>query len=71
MDEDVMPVFVIKAKDRLADAAVYAYYKACVQHGLTEQAREVAKALEEICAWQERNPDRIKMPDHKHVGVTK
>lgn len=68
--DDPMPVFVIKAKDKLALRTLEAYTTLCVQLGLDEQAREVDKAYEEMRQWQERNRDRIKFPDHPHVPAT-
>lgn len=65
--EDPMPVFTIKGQDRLAVAAVEGYRAICENAGLTEQAHQVAIAGREIHDWQQRNPDRLKFPDHKHV----
>lgn len=62
-----MPVFVLKAQDKLAPFTVEAYHGLCCAAGLYDQACEVSDALEEIVAWQRRHPDRVKMPDHKHV----
>lgn len=64
---DPMPQFTIKAKDGLALAAIRAYRELCVRVGLTEQAVEVGKALDEMRAWRDRNPFAVKMPDHAHV----
>lgn len=69
IDDDSMPVFVIKAKDRLAVAAVRYYGELCVEAGLTGQSREVAKALAEIVSWRSRHRDLIQMPDHPHVPI--
>ena len=67
---DPMPVFTIKAKDRLALDAIEAYRRACLSFGLSDQAAEVGKAMREIEDWQKRNPNAVKYPDHKHVPVT-
>jgi hypothetical protein len=64
---DPMPVFTIKAKDKLALRAVDAYRILCEGLGLDEQAREVERAYTEIDEWRQRNPGEIKLPDHKHV----
>jgi len=64
---DPMPVFPLRAKDRLALATIEFYRAECEAHGLTEQAREVDAAIDEWVAWQARNLDQMKMPDHKHV----
>jgi hypothetical protein len=62
-----MPVFTIKAKDKLALRAVDAYRVLCEGLGLDEQAREVERAYTEMAEWRQRNPGEIKLPDHKHV----
>ncbi len=67
--DDPMPVFVLKAKDLLAQSAVLAYLDTCDQHGLPRQARHVLRAADEFTAWQERHPDLLQMPDHEHVPV--
>jgi hypothetical protein len=67
VDPDPMPVFVIKGKDRLASEAVAAYSKLCLDDGLDEQWAEVEVALAEIIVWQQRHPELVKTPDHKHV----
>jgi hypothetical protein len=64
-----MPVFVIKAKDRFAPAAVEAYRAICENAGSTEQAHQVALAWLEIRDWQKRNPDLLQFPEHPHVPV--
>jgi hypothetical protein len=64
-----MPVFVVKAKDRLALATLIEYHRLCIGHGLIEQACEVSKAMLEIHNWQRLNPQTVKMPDHKHEPV--
>lgn len=64
-----MPVFTIKAKDRLAIAVIHAYQALCEDRGLPQQAAEVGKALTEMVQWQARNPEQMQMPDHPHVPV--
>lgn len=66
-DPDPMPVFVLKGKDALAPFLVLTYQRECYRYGLEEQARQVQLAYEEMAAWQRRNPDRVKLPDHPHV----
>lgn len=66
---DVMPVFVLKAKDNLALAAIRAYKDECVAYQLLPQAAEVVKAMREIEAWRSRNGDKLKYPDHSHVAA--
>lgn len=62
-----MPVFTIKAKDRLAIAAVGAYRDLCVDEGLDNQAEEVGKAIDEMVAWRYEHEDLVQSPDHEHV----
>lgn len=69
MSNDPMPVFTIKAKDALSVDAIDHYMALCQQRGLAAQAAEVWKAREEIRLWQERNADRVQLPDHPHVPV--
>ncbi len=68
---DPMPTFTILGKDELAVDAIDAYMGLCQARGLDEQAAEVWKAREEVLAWQGRNQDATKLPDHKHVPVPK
>lgn len=68
-DQDPMPVFVIKAKDKLALRTLAAYQDFCTELGLDEQANEVGKASDEMVDWRSRNPDQVKLPDHMHVPV--
>ena len=70
-EEDPMPVFVLKAKDVLAPGTVNAYRLECLRHGLDEQAAEVEKAFREMAAWQQRHPEELKLPDHKHTPARK
>lgn len=67
--DDPMPVFVIKAKDRLATIAVGEYRGACNDFGLADQAAQVGRALDEFHAWRDRNPSLVQVPDHEHVPV--
>jgi hypothetical protein len=64
---DPMPVFTIKAKDKLAVRAVEAYRRLCLELGLDAQADEVDKAIAEIVTWRKAHPDQVKLPDHPHV----
>jgi hypothetical protein len=64
---DVMPVFVLKAKDNLALGAIDAYRKACQMIGDYGQAEQVELAMNEILKWRARNPFACKYPDHNHA----
>lgn len=66
-----MPVFVIKGKDMLASQTIAHYRNLCSMYGLDSQAIEVQRALDEMYAWQERNPELMGAPDHPHVPVQK
>lgn len=68
-DYDPQPVFTIKAQDLLADDTLRAYYDLCVAADLPGQAAEVLAARTEFRAWQVRNRDRMKLPDHQHRPV--
>lgn len=69
-DPDPMPVFPIKGHDTLAVLAIERYFDLCRQAGLFNQAVQVRAAVNEMEAWQHRNPARVKTPDHKHVPAT-
>lgn len=61
------PRFVIRGKDKFAPATVLFHRGKCVEHGLAEQAAQERLAVDEIVAWQVRNPDLVQYPDHTHV----
>lgn len=67
---DPMPVFTLKAKDQFTVPTVEYYNRLCRAHGLYDQVIENDKALAELRAWETRNSDRMKLPDHKHVPTT-
>lgn len=64
--DDPEPVFTFRGKDALALDAIWFYERACRRVGLSDQADEVGIAIAEIEAWQARNPDKVKLPDHEH-----
>lgn len=64
---DYMPVFILKGQDRLALAAILDAQVLVVLHA---QAQEVQKAMEKMTLWQEDNPQRMKLPDHRNNSVT-
>lgn len=68
--DDPMPVFVLKAKDRLAVDTIEQYARYCYEEGLHHQRDQVSRALAEIVAWRSRHRDRVKLPDHDHVPAT-
>lgn len=67
MVEGFVPQFVIKATDAFAVETIRDYLRQCWRENLFAQSNEVTKALAEIIAWQQANPDRVRLPDHKHV----
>lgn len=67
---DPMPVFTIKGKDALAPGVIEAYRRECDRRGLHDQAMQVRLAWREVVEWQQRNPDRVKLPDHQHMPVS-
>jgi hypothetical protein len=62
-----MPVFTIKAQDKLAIRAVEAYRRLCVDAGLDEQVLQVDLAIGEMLHWRGANPDRVRLPEHRHI----
>lgn len=69
MVTDKMPTFQLLAKDDLSPQTLSAYADLCQEAGLEDQAAEVVKALAEFVEWRDRNPDVLKMPDHRHVSA--
>jgi hypothetical protein len=65
-----MPVFVLKAQDELAIPTILFYMRSLEKFGLMDQSAEVSKALDEFKEWEQENPDKMKMPDHKHVPAS-
>jgi len=65
-----MPVFTIQAKHRLAVRAVRAYRDFCLDAGLTAQAAQVQRAIDEMREWRHQNKELIKDPDHEHVPAS-
>ena len=66
---DPMPVFPLKGKDLHTIETVKFYKNLLIMNGEFDQAREVDKALDELYGWSDRNPDQMKLPDHKHVDA--
>jgi hypothetical protein len=67
--DDPMPVFTLKAKDKLAIGTLAAYRNQCAAADLYDQAGEVGIAIAEMIDWANRNPHLMQWPDHKHVPV--
>lgn len=57
------PWFALRAKDKLSVDAVHSYAEACRRNGLIEHAEKVRIAAKQMEAWQEANPDKVKLPD--------
>jgi len=66
------PIFVVRAQDKFAPMLVETHIQLCVEERLFEQASQSDYAYREIVQWQHANPERVKLPDHKHrhVGLT-
>jgi len=60
------PRFVVEASDKFAVETILYYLNVCGRHGLTDQAGQVARAIDEIRAWQRAHPDDVHFPDHPH-----
>lgn len=58
------PVFIIRGKDFLAATAVRAYANLAFEHDLpTDFLESVESVAQRIEDWQEKNPDKVKVPD--------
>lgn len=66
---DPMPRFVLLGKDKHTPETILAYAHACDRAGNHAQHDEAVKAYYEMLEWQQRNPDKVKEPDHKHVDA--
>lgn len=63
IDEDE-PVFIIRAQDALAVAAIGAYSEAARTRGSTEEfVLEVRETAKDFTTWRAENPGRVKNPD--------
>jgi hypothetical protein len=56
------PIFILRGKDKLAEAAVLSYAYACDSHS-TAQAKAVIKRAEEFARFALDNPERMRLPD--------
>lgn len=59
---DGEPVFIIRAQDKAAAAAVYAYIEASKTVGGTNLGRSNDQRAR-IIEWQNKNPDRVRAAD--------
>ncbi len=57
------PIFVIRAKDRLAPQALLEYAQLMMKSGNAAAAEEIFDFIKEVIAWQNENPDLVKEPD--------
>jgi hypothetical protein len=59
-----IPIFVLKASDRCALAAIQAYFNQCHAMGCKEEHLEgIRVRLDEFHRWKKSNPKDIKLPD--------
>jgi hypothetical protein len=61
------PRFVFRAQDAFAVHGIETYRDALEAAGLTAQAHETTKAIDEFRDWQITYPRQLKTPDHTHV----
>lgn len=64
--EMTMPVFTILAKDMFAVETLRFHRQKCIDAGLTEQANQEQRAIDEMLLWRDHNRRLVKYPD-KHV----
>lgn len=57
------PLFIIRAQDKLAPAAIRAYARLLREKKLTKAATAVGKYAREVEAWQKAHKERVKLPD--------
>lgn len=57
------PLFIIRAQDKLAPAAIRAYARLLREKKLTKAALAVGKYAKEVEAWQKAHKERVKLPD--------
>ncbi|MFN3476380.1 MAG: hypothetical protein ACK4Z6_02335 [Candidatus Methylomirabilales bacterium] len=57
------PLFIIRAQDKLAPAAIRAYARLLREKRLTKAALAIGKYAKEVEAWQKAHKDRVKLPD--------
>jgi len=57
------PLFIIRAQDKLAPAAIRAYARLLREKKLTKGALAVGKYAREVEAWQKAHKERVKLPD--------
>jgi hypothetical protein len=58
------PVFILRAKDVAAPAAIECYAEHAAKAGAKEDfIKECLAAYEDFCSWQETHTDLIKVPD--------
>jgi len=57
------PLFIFRAKDRLAIKSLAHYFCSCVMDECTsEQVNSLANTIIEWAKWQKNNPDKMKQP---------
>jgi hypothetical protein len=57
------PVFILRATDSLACAAIRQYANLCHTAGLGEHAGSITPVLRMFEEWQRQNPEKVTAPD--------
>jgi hypothetical protein len=64
---DDEPVFVLRAKDKLAVRTLYKYEILAMSRGGSDIPQEfldnVTQVIDKFEEWAEKNPDKMKLPD--------
>lgn len=60
---DGEPVFIIRAKDKLANDVIAHYYTLAFHEDAATNVGRVASAMQRFKVWQEANPNKMKFPD--------
>lgn len=61
------PLFLFRARDKLAVEALRAYLRLCVDADCSGyQLRAVAEHVARFNVWSEQNPDKMKEPGSSH-----
>lgn len=58
------PFFIIRAQDKFAQSVVRQYAIMLDRNGINDdKVKSAHRKADEIAAWQEKNPARVKLPD--------
>ncbi len=65
----IEPKFTIRAQDALSIEVLAHYLAAAQRYSLIAHSHEVRTAIAEFIVWQNENPEKVKMPYHKHIPL--